>query len=684
MEAKFDPYSEWLGIRSAERPVNHYDLLGLPRFESDSARINEAALSQSSVVRKYQLGIHSDISQRLLNEISAARICLLDAEKRKAYDAKLNADELTDDELPVAQLVPQAAPLSSPSPLGPARPLQSEGLLAPGDSLWANRPQEPGPLSGPILYAVIGVPLVIVLGLAIMVVNAWVNRAASSSNGPTPVVLVTPPKPQPKPNPQPAPQPKPLPNPLPLPPVPPPQPNPPDQFPPTPAVAPAAQHPASPRVQFPDNQHHYQRIEKAMSWHEARDYCKSLGGYLATATTPAENQFLYENFGKDHVVWLGATDEIRNGDWKWITGEPWSFQRWAGGEPSNHGNKEHYLAMGICPGVRFMGQSYFYRFGPSWNDHEASGDFWHTLICYPLCEWDQAPAKLDPPVAVVPLPMPMPPPTSGSMTGSLAGEERRFTAYGLVFCWCPPGKFPMGSPASDPDRRPEEEAPREAKLAHGFWISQTEVTKDVMTKVLSFSPWQGRVETILDPNSAACHLSHFDAKRFTAKLNALEWERTENPLPKDWEYRLPFEPEWEYACRAESTSTYWFGNRKTDLKHYAWFADNAKNAGQRYAHLVGQKKANAWNLFDMTGNVAEYCLESEERRQKQPNAPALNIARGGHFESPADQCRSAARILMPEDLNLRPAMMGLRLVLSPTNLPADSIQVELRRDATSE
>jgi len=147
--------------------------------------------------------------------------------------------------------------------------------------------------------------------------------------------------------------------------------------------------PASPRVHNPANGHDYQRIDKAMSWHEANDYCDSLGGHLATATSDAENQFLFKTFGQDHVIWLGATDEDEEGKWTWVTGEPWNYTSWMPGEPSNHGKKEHYLNMGNCPGVTFQGRNYFFRFGPKWNDHESSGDYWQTLICYPVCEWDK-------------------------------------------------------------------------------------------------------------------------------------------------------------------------------------------------------------------------------------------------------------------------------------------------------
>lgn len=88
----FDPYRKWLGIPNWEQPPNHYRLLGINLFENDPDVIETAADRQMGHVRNYQAGKHSELSQRLLNELSAARLCLLTAEKKKAYDTKLQAE----------------------------------------------------------------------------------------------------------------------------------------------------------------------------------------------------------------------------------------------------------------------------------------------------------------------------------------------------------------------------------------------------------------------------------------------------------------------------------------------------------------------------------------------------------------------------------------------------------------
>lgn len=133
-----------------------------------------------------------------------------------------------------------------------------------------------------------------------------------------------------------------------------------------------------------------------MSWHAAKEYFEKLGGHLATATTKEENRFIYNQFGRDHVCWLGATDEKEEGVWKWITGEPWEYQNWFPNEPNNSGNVEHYLAFGNTGSIVVEGRSYYYRFSDRWNDHSGAGTYHGVPICYPVCEWD----KHDPDKAV--------------------------------------------------------------------------------------------------------------------------------------------------------------------------------------------------------------------------------------------------------------------------------------------
>jgi hypothetical protein len=146
--------------------------------------------------------------------------------------------------------------------------------------------------------------------------------------------------------------------------------------------------PVAPIVPNPENKHFYQRIDLPMSWHDAKKNCESRGGHLATVTSAEENNFICRNFATDYACWLGATDEIEEGTWRWVTGEPFEFQNWASNEPSDRSYEEHseedYLVLG---NATFEEGSQFYRFGSMWNDHAAHGRFFGSHIAFPLCEW---------------------------------------------------------------------------------------------------------------------------------------------------------------------------------------------------------------------------------------------------------------------------------------------------------
>jgi hypothetical protein len=141
---------------------------------------------------------------------------------------------------------------------------------------------------------------------------------------------------------------------------------------------------AASRVRNPANGHFYQRIDDPMSWHEAETFCAELGGYLASVISEEENDFVFDHFARDHVCWLGASDELQEGNWQWVSGEPFEYSNWFKGEPSNKGGLEHFLAIGSHPGVR-------YDFRAQWNDHKAAGLVAETAIMCPVCEWDSSP-----------------------------------------------------------------------------------------------------------------------------------------------------------------------------------------------------------------------------------------------------------------------------------------------------
>jgi formylglycine-generating enzyme required for sulfatase activity len=134
---------------------------------------------------------------------------------------------------------------------------------------------------------------------------------------------------------------------------------------------------------------------------------------------------------------------------------------------------------------------------------------------------------------------------------------------------------------------------------------------------------------------------------------------------------LPTEAEWEYACRARARTAYCFGDDQSKLGDYAWFHDNASNAGRQNAQQVGQKTANPWGLCDMHGNVNELCRDRYTEKLPGGVDPEAKegtdrVYRGGSWGDDASRCRSASRYYrVPPDrgfffLGFRPVLSAVR------------------------
>ena len=113
---------------------------------------------------------------------------------------------------------------------------------------------------------------------------------------------------------------------------------------------------------------------------------------------------------------------------------------------------------------------------------------------------------------------------------------------------------------------------------------------------------------------------------------------------------MPTEAEWEYACRAGTSTEYCFGDSNSGLDDYAWYAENADDIDEKYAHRVAQKKPNAFGLFDMHGNVWEWCQDCYADYDETPRdgsayaaGSSLQVVRGGSWSTDSGDCRSAFR-----------------------------------------
>jgi formylglycine-generating enzyme required for sulfatase activity len=254
-------------------------------------------------------------------------------------------------------------------------------------------------------------------------------------------------------------------------------------------------------------------------------------------------------------------------------------------------------------------------------------------------------------------------PPADKMRGEEAGQERDDNAPSIKFVWCPAGFFQMGTAPTgapggadggnpdevNPDGAPAREEIRPAKvfLTRGYWLGKFEVTQAQWRQVMKTEPWKNQPQVEEGDEFPATHIGWKEAMEFCARLT--KREREAGRLPKDWEYTLPTEAQWERACRARSETIFCCGDNEQSLHDYAWFA--ASVGEESFAHRVGQKKPNAWGLHDMHGNVWEWCKDlhadplpgGRDPEVKTSNEPAVRMNRGGSWGNAASSCRSALR-----------------------------------------
>ncbi len=228
---------------------------------------------------------------------------------------------------------------------------------------------------------------------------------------------------------------------------------------------------------------------------------------------------------------------------------------------------------------------------------------------------------------------------------------------GQEFVRIEPGSFMMGSPYSD-SYMDDDEIQRSVTLSHGYYIQTKEVTQGQWKAVMGSSPWAGKDYVREGDNYPATYISWNDTQEFIKKLNKKEGTA---------KYRLPTQAQWEYACRAGSKTAYSFGESASLLGEYGWHIENTWNIGEKYAHKVGQKQPNIWGLYDMHGNVWEWCSnwhgDNSPGSATDPEGPPHGLVRvycGGSWNNNARFCRSSD--LVRSKPGFRYFSLGFRLV----------------------
>ncbi len=222
---------------------------------------------------------------------------------------------------------------------------------------------------------------------------------------------------------------------------------------------------------------------------------------------------------------------------------------------------------------------------------------------------------------------------------------------GMEFVLIPAGKFIMGSPSDEQGRWDAEGPVHKVTIKNPFSMSKYPVTQKQWIAVMDYNPSQFK-----DEERPVENVSWNDVQDFIKKLNEKD---------STGKYRLPSEAEWECACRAGATTRYYFGDNESELGDYVWYNENSGSE----THPVGLKKPNAWGLYDMHGNVWEWCQDNwHDSYNGAPSdgspwesvSSADRVFRGGSWRHNARICRSAYRGRSDSDYHA--GILGFRLL----------------------
>ena len=269
--------------------------------------------------------------------------------------------------------------------------------------------------------------------------------------------------------------------------------------------------------------------------------------------------------------------------------------------------------------------------------------------------------------------------TANSFAGSFTGDASGLTNFNaallsgniqppasvtpiLDMIWIEPGTFIMGSPTNEQDRSSDEGPQTTVTLTRGFWMSHHPVTQGEYLSVMNANPsgFTG------DLNLPVETVTWNNATNFCGTLT--QREQSAGRLPTGWVYRLLTEAEWEYTCRAWTTTRLYYGNDLTyaSLTNYAWFTSNSGNT----THPVGQKLANPWGLEDMIGNVWVWCQDwygpypgGSVSNPQGASTGSTIVMRGGGWNHDGPWYRSAKR--QSNTTSNAAYNIGFRVVLAP-------------------
>jgi sulfatase modifying factor 1 len=662
----FDPYHKWLGIPETARPISKYRLLAIEEFESDREVISAAAERQTIYLRTLQAGEHAVLVAELLNEVSRARVTLLNADQKAGYDEELRKQQ-------TPEPVPEPTPLPIPVVQTPAPTPTSVVVRGTVTQefpvsvvLSVKRPRRRKvPKEIWKRPAVIGVSLGVVIGVFLLLVKLMFSGDADSvaSNAP-PVVSV------------------PL---IPRPGL-------------VPAQTTANTLPASLQeglvAYYPFNGNaedesgngnhgevhgavlnsdRHGNTDQAYLFDGVDDYIKcpsifekfyplSLSTWIKAKGPYPNTRFLYCILSKPRAdrgsgFKLSITeDSIYAGHHlggpvidEYVQG---ILGKWHSFTLTNNGTHMSLFHNGVKVEVRPMEAfvevlSLNVLIGTEFQSFEVNrrsfkGSIDDVRVYNRALSEAEVKSLYD---------YESKPPASPIPTGP--ATESTTNTIGMKLNKIPAGTFTMGSPETE-EGHDDSEYQHKVTISKAFYMQTTEVTQGQWKAVMGTEPWTAKDNVKEGPNYAATYVSWDDAVAYCKKLSEKESKT----------YRLPTEAEWEYAGRAGTETTWSFGNDENALGDYAWYNKNAWDIDEKYAHQVGLKQPNAFGLYDMHGNVYEWChdyyKQSPENDPTGATRGSVRVLRGGSWGGDSRDARSAGRGRRGADYRL--SFNGFRLV----------------------
>ncbi len=793
MAEKFDPYYQWLGIPANEQPPHHYRLLGIALFEENPTVIGNAADRQMAHLRTFQGGKHVAESQRLLNEVAAARICLLTPVKKSMYDEVLR-ENLRASGGPADHSEPNSFD-SGLAAILETRTASSSANISKG------RAKKSQPKHTALIVAAALTVVAICFALWATIANDKTRQDGEIAKAGDPATSATPPKaaaptpvqalkketptpaktkskedskpadlkPEiPKSAPEPVAESKPQPKedaqkqPTPAPGEPPvAKPEAPEEKPPDQKVAPPsadeqkrlireiddvykpgeakdqAAKTALARRLLEDGQKDVRKAEQFVLLRRAAEIASQAGE--VDLVLEAVDAIIAAGFDirpyaakakllKDLLAQstLGAS-ELSNVTASCVTFAEEAAANGAIGEatdvidaakksldkPALQAQNALRAAKAALPRARTPADrtEQEQKAGAALTELDAIKSARLALTdCAnglqqvrhehelkieerlgqtaeePLPEPSGRSTGVRPPMAVAPFNEKAAKQHQARWAKYLRVRVVQTNSIGMKLVLIPPGEFMMGSSKElieeelrlhdgvgwYPKHLPGEGLQHRVRITKPYWLGATDVTQEEYERVMGSNPskFQG------DPQRPVEQVSWDDAVEFCRKLSALPGEKAAKRR-----YGLPTEAQWEHACRAGTTTRWYAGDDEAGLGDVAWF--NANSGGQ--THPVGGKKPNAWGLYDMHGNVWEWCQDWYDKGYYAkspiddpagPPSDSARVFRGGCWIDGAGFCRSAYR--NGSRPGLRDCILGFRVCLVPADVrppPAPSVTI---------